>query len=142
METTLHIITGLSGAGKSLASRCLEDLGYYCVDNLPPELMEQFVELAATGKPSRNRIALVCDVRGGDKFEDLFHALERLAKKGIHHSIIFLEAKEDILVRRFSETRRAHPLREATLSDCIRKEKQLLEEVRGNASAIVDTSTT
>lgn len=139
-KKTIHIITGLSGAGKSLASHCLEDLGYYCVDNLPPELIEQFVELATSGVSGRDQIALVCDARGGDKFEDLFLAFERLAKKGIHHFIIFLEARDEVLIRRFSETRRAHPLRAGTLSECIRKERDLLEEVRGNAAAIVDTS--
>lgn len=140
LKKTVHIITGLSGAGKSLASHCLEDLGYYCVDNLPPELIEQFVELAATGSSNRERIALVCDARGGDKFEDLFLALERLSKKGIHHFIIFLEARDEVLIRRFSETRRAHPLRAGTLSECIKMERDLLEEVRGNAAAIVDTT--
>ncbi len=134
----LFVITGLSGAGKSFASHALEDAGFYCIDNLPPELIEQFLEL--TFDSGRDDVAIVCDVRGGTKFEDLFNALEQLEKRGVRHQIIFLEASDGILVRRFKETRRPHPLPEPSLEASIAKERKLLEEMRGKANVIIDTS--
>src|SRR5512138_2792353 len=91
------IITGLSGAGKTEAIRCFEDLGYFCVDNLPPVLIPKFAELCAQSDGRINRIALVVDIRGGSFFDDIFESLEILEQNGFHYEILYLEAKEEIL---------------------------------------------
>ncbi len=135
-----HIITGMSGAGKSLASRVYEDQGFYCVDNLPVKLIHQFVELELASRKSLSQVVLVCDIRGGDDFQPLFEALDQLEKTGIRHQILFLEASTEVLIRRFSETRRKHPLRAATLRESIDTERKLLEDLRGYSDVIVDTS--
>jgi len=135
------VITGLSGAGKSYASHVLEDAGYYCVDNLPPDLIKQFVELAFQSGKGKTRLALVCDVRGGTRFQDLFESLNTLEHQGVAHRIVFLEASEEVLLRRFSETRRRHPLDSGTLRDDIRRERELLADIRTKADIIIDTST-
>jgi len=140
-EKTVFVITGLSGAGKSYASSVMEDSGFYCVDNLPPDLIKQFVELASRGRSNDFRLSLVCDIRGGKRFNDLFLALAGLKKHGISHRIIFLEASEKILLRRFSETRRRHPLDSGSIKDDIAKERELLADVRVRADVIIDTST-
>jgi UPF0042 nucleotide-binding protein len=139
----LHIliITGLSGAGKTQAINCLEDLGYYCVDNLPPVLMNKFIELGMQSGGRINKVALVIDVRGGDFFADFTQALDELQQQGISYAILFLEASDDVLVRRFKESRRRHPLSEAgSLLQAIRLERSMLEELRGRANVIIDTS--
>lgn len=139
----LHIliITGLSGAGKTQAINCLEDLGYYCVDNLPPVLMNKFIELGMQSGGRIDKVALVIDVRGGDFFADFTQALDELQQQGINYAILFLEASDDVLVRRFKESRRRHPLSEAgSLLQAIRLERSMLEELRGRANVIIDTS--
>jgi len=135
------IITGLSGAGKSETIKCFEDLGYFCVDNLPPVLIPKFAELCAQSGGRINKIALVVDIRGGSFFDDIFEALENLEQNGFSYEILFLEAKEEILIRRFKESRRRHPL-SATggISEGIRAEFERLEEIRGKANMIIDTS--
>lgn len=141
----LHIliITGLSGAGKTQTINCLEDLGYYCVDNLPPVLLTKFVELGMQSGGRINRVALVIDVRGGDFFSDFSRALDDLHQQGIAYSILFLEASDDVLVRRFKESRRRHPLSDAGgLLQAIRIERTMLEDFRGRANVIIDTSDT
>jgi UPF0042 nucleotide-binding protein len=140
-EKTVVVITGLSGAGKSYASSVLEDAGFYCVDNLPPDLIKQFVELASRGRDSDFKLSLVCDIRGGRRFNDLFMALAGLKKRGISHRIIFLEASEEILLRRFSETRRRHPLDSGSIKEDIAKERELLADVRLRSDVIIDTTT-
>jgi len=135
------IITGFSGAGKTQAVNCLEDIGYYCVDNLPPALLPKFVEMALQSDGRLDKIALVIDVRGGSFFQDLAAALQELQDNHIHYQIIFLEAADDVLVSRFKESRRPHPLgSESNLLDSIRAERRLLEELRGQASVVIDTS--
>jgi len=135
------IITGFSGAGKSETIKCFEDLGYFCVDNLPPVLIPKFAELCAQSGGRINRIALVSDIRGGSFFDDVFEALETLEQNGFTYEIVFLEAREEILIRRFKESRRKHPLSNTgSISDGIRAERQKLEQIRGKASVIVDTS--
>lgn len=139
----LHIliITGLSGAGKTQAINCLEDLGYYCVDNLPPVLMNKFIELGMQSGGKIDKVALVIDVRGGEFFADFTRALDELQQQGISYAILFLEASDDVLVRRFKESRRRHPLSEAgSLLQAIRLERTMLEELRGRANVIIDTS--
>lgn len=135
------VITGLSGAGKTQAMRALEDLGYFCVDNLPPALIPAFAQLCEQSGGRVNRVALVVDMRGGEFFSDLAQALNELDEMGFARHILFLEADDDTLVRRFKETRRRHPLAdEAHVLEAIRAERRLLEDVRGRASLIIDTS--
>jgi len=135
------IITGLSGAGKSEAMKSFEDLGYFCVDNLPPVLIPKFAELCAQSEGRINRIALVVDVRGGDFFNSISASLEILEKIGLTYEVIFLEAEEEVLVRRFKESRRRHPLSgEGGILDGIVAEKSKLEEIKGKSNLIVDTS--
>lgn len=135
------IITGLSGAGKTQAVRSLEDLGYFCVDNLPPSLIPKFAELCSQSKGKVNKVALVIDIRGGQFFDDLFAALEDLKAMGIHYEILFLEASNEVLINRFKETRRRHPLTaEGGVIEGINIERERLQELRGRANKIIDTS--
>jgi len=136
------IITGLSGAGKSQAVNCLEDMGYYCVDNLPPALLNKFVELSLQSEGKVHKVALVIDVRGGEFFHDLSQALQELKEGHIPFEILFLEASDEVLVRRFKESRRRHPLADnRSLLEAIQLERDMLEELRGQANVVVDTST-
>ncbi len=130
------IVTGLSGAGKSQAMNCLEDLGYYCIDNMPPALIKSFVQLASVDKA-----AFAIDVRGGELFSNMAEALQDLEDSNVDYKILYLEASDEILIRRFSETRRQHPLAkgESTLDGLVR-EKEMLEQLRERADYIVDTS--
>lgn len=134
------LITGLSGAGKSQTIDIFEDLGYFCVDNLPPLLIPKFAEMCKQSDGKINRVALVCDIRGRDFFEELFESLAELEDSGFHFEILFLEASREALVRRYKETRRRHPLNENTILDSIDKEINLLSEIRGKASNIIDTT--
>ncbi|HPF19930.1 MAG TPA: RNase adapter RapZ [Syntrophomonas sp.] len=137
----LLIITGMSGAGKTQAINCLEDLGYYCVDNLPPSLLIKFIELSIQAETRLVKVAMVIDVRGGEFFHDLFRSLNELEENRISYEILFLEASDDVLVSRFKESRRRHPLAQGgVLLEAIRTERKMLEEVRGRANIIVDTS--
>jgi UPF0042 nucleotide-binding protein len=134
------VITGLSGAGKSHALRCLEDLGYFCIDNLPPALIPKVSELCARSGGKINRVAVVSDVRGGEFFDDLAAALNELEGAGFPYRILFLEADDETLVNRFKETRRRHPIAEGTVLNAIRSERRRLAELRGRAHIIIDTS--
>jgi RNase adapter protein RapZ len=133
------MLTGLSGAGKSLAIRSLEDLGFYCVDNLPADLIGAFADLGSAA--GRRRLAVVTDARGG-QVEGLSDALDSLEERGIPYLLLFLEAREDVLVQRYKETRRRHPMApEGRVLDGIRQERELLAELRGRAHRIIDTTT-
>jgi RNase adapter protein RapZ len=134
------IITGLSGAGRSEAARCLEDLGFFVVDNLPPALLPKMAELASRpGGPGR--VAIVLDVRGGVFFGELSRALPELEELRIPYRILFLEASDEDLVNRYESTRRRHPLAPADrVVEGIRKERLMMEGLRGEADLIVDTS--
>lgn len=135
------IITGLSGAGRSEAAKCLEDLGYFVVDNLPPALIGKMAELVATAGEPR-RVAIVVDVRGGVFFSDLAKALQELRSLQISCRILFLEASDQALVNRFEATRRRHPLAPGDrVAEGIRKERMMMESLRGEADLILDTST-
>ncbi len=134
------VITGLSGAGKSLALKCLEDMDYFCVDNLLPGLIPKFVQLCATS--DMNKIAFVIDIRGRKFFKELLTALKEIPNYGFKYKIIFFEASDAVLIRRFSETRRRHPLaHNGRLLDGITFERKQLEEIRKIADKIIDTST-
>ena len=135
------LITGLSGAGKTQAIQSLEDLGYFCVDNLPPTLIPKFAELCSQSGGKLKDVALVCDVRGGEYFPELFDALNNLVDIGMNYEILFLEARDEVLIRRYKETRRRHPLAtQGSIIEGIREERLLLEKIRGNADRIIDTS--
>ena len=134
------IITGLSGAGRSESARSLEDLGYFVVDNLPPSLLPKMAELASRpGGPGR--IAIVLDVRGGVFFGELSKALEELEELNVRYRILYLEASDQDLVNRYEATRRRHPLAPADrVVEGIRKERLMMESLRGDADLILDTS--
>ncbi len=135
------IITGLSGAGKSEAVRAFEDLGFFCVDNLPPMLIPKFAELAAQSEGKIDKIALVVDIRSREFFDKLFTALDALEVMGVEYEILFLEASDEALVRRFKETRRRHPLSsEGGIIEGISEERRKVGEVREKATRIIDTS--
>ena len=142
--TRLVVISGMSGAGKTIALRALEDLDYYCVDNLPAALMPAFVAAATIGGPSMHpRLAVGIDVR--NRNEDLQRVpaiLSELAKSGIEYELIFLDARDDVLFKRYSDTRRRHPLTgdSLSLSDAIALERKLLKPVSGIANRVIDTS--
>lgn len=135
------IITGLSGAGKSTAMRVFEDLGFFCVDNLPPALLPKFAELCLQSDGTIRQVAVAIDVRGGEFFDDLFSALRHLEETGFDYEIVFLDASDDMLVRRFEETRRKHPLSQpGGVLESIKEERQRLEAVKERADKIIDTS--
>ncbi len=135
------IITGLSGAGKTLVVNCFEDLGYYCVDNLPPALLLKFIELSQQSEGKINRVALVIDARGRQFFRNLSQALLDLEAARVEYEVVFLEASDDVLVRRFKESRRPHPMAsEGRLIESIQLERKLLEDLRGQADLVIDTT--
>lgn len=138
------IVTGFSGAGKSIAMDALEDIGYYCIDNLPPEFIPSFLELAEGNKEKFQNLALVSDIRGGMAFDQLVQALQSLKEQTVPYKVFFLEASTEVLERRFKETRRKHPLAflDETLSteDAIVKEKQILQPLYEIADYTLDTS--
>ncbi|MEG0439579.1 RNase adapter RapZ [Solibacillus cecembensis] len=138
----LVIITGMSGAGKTVAVQSFEDLGYYCVDNLPPELLTTFLTLMKDSAKKITRVAVVMDLRGREFFESLIESLDTLLEEEeISPRILFLDADDAALVRRYKETRRAHPLGpQGLLLEGIQLERQLLSEVKGRAQIVVNTS--
>jgi len=137
----IMVVTGLSGAGKSVAIKVFEDLGYYCVDNLPPVLLPKIVEVVSEARGEGVRIAMGVDVRGKEFLPDLARVLEKLreGKSAVH--VLFLDAADEALVRRFSETRRRHPIaaREGA-KEAIRREREILSPLREMADAVIDTS--
>ncbi|MFU0792132.1 RNase adapter RapZ [Virgibacillus proomii] len=141
-ETKLVIITGMSGAGKTVAVQSFEDLGYYCVDNLPPTLLPKFIELMKDSTNNIQKVALVMDLRAREFFDSLFEALDVLAVEDwLDEHILFLDAKDEKLVSRYKETRRSHPLAVGGLPlNGIRKEREILDELRGRAQRIIDTT--
>lgn len=135
------IISGMSGAGRSTASNVVEDLGWFVIDNLPPPLIERVAELAFAPGSSVTKLALVADVRGREFFTELVSIIESLQRSDLDVRFVFLEADDDALVRRFEETRRRHPAaEEGGVLDGIRRERQMLLELRGMADLIIDTS--
>lgn len=137
------IISGLSGAGKSKVAAILEDLDFYCVDNMPVVLMPIFAELCIATKGRYDKVALVTDVRGRDSFEELFAALERMRDLGVDYKIIYIEASNSVILKRYKETRRRHPLDPdgTDVEEAINREKKLLAPIRDRADYIVNTST-
>ncbi len=136
------IITGMSGAGRSQAMHTFEDVGYFCIDNLPPSFIPQLVVLASLPDSRITRLAVVCDVRAQEFFDELAGELDDLSNRDIAFNILFLEADDDVLVTRFKETRRPHPLRGEgdSIVKAIKDERQALAIIRGHADLVIDTS--
>ena len=135
------IVTGLSGAGKSNAMNCLEEIGYYCIDNMPPVLLKAFQQLEEQKKIMLQKAAFIMDIRGGQFFNDLENVLQDLKKEGKFYRVLFLEASDEVLVRRYQETRRIHPLSAGcTDIEAIQKERALLRNIRQSADYVIDTT--
>jgi RNase adapter protein RapZ len=140
-EPQIVIITGMSGAGKTVVIQSFEDLGFFCVDNLPPTLLPKFLELMKESENKMNKVALGMDLRGREFFDDLFTALDDLSNSWVVPKIVFLDADDSALVRRYKETRRVHPLAPSGLPlEGIKLEREMLEELKGRAQIIYNTS--
>lgn len=139
----LLIVTGMSGSGKSQAIKALEDMGYYCVDNIPPSIIPSFVDLSNKGASELEKLAIVTDIRGGEMFGEISKVLEDFRHDEIDYKILFLDASDETIVRRYKENRRTHPLCERsdiTLPIAVKKERELLSNIRYDADYVVDTS--
>lgn len=135
------VLTGLSGAGKTQAMHAMEDIGFFCVDNLPPALIPVFYDLCAKSETSMVRAAVVSDTRGGELFKAFFTAMEALKAENKPYKILFLDAEDRVLVRRFKETRRKHPLDLAgSLEQAVRLERDMLGPVRESSDFVIDTT--
>ena len=136
------IISGLSGAGKSKAASFMEDMDFFCVDNLPAPLIPKFAELGMAGSGEYDRVVLVTDIRGGTNFDSLFRALDDLEQMKCPYRILFIEASDETIIKRYKETRRSHPLGEEcdSLEQAIRLEREMLAPLRARADHIIDTS--
>ena len=140
-DIELMILTGLSGAGKSEALGYFEDSGYYCIDNLPAHMLMELIDFFLFKDCKVNKIALSIDLRSGYFFDEIYRILEELKEKGIKFRILFLEASKSVITRRFSLTRRKHPLVDSgNLGDGIEKEIKRMERLRGKADVIIDTT--
>ena len=133
------VVTGLSGAGKTSVNRYLEDMGAFCVDNLPPVLIPKFAELCLAGTGAYERVAMVCDIRGGQNFDALFDSLDALKEMQFDYKILFVEADTETIIKRSKETRRAHPLMtgDMTLTVAVEEERRAMEPVRARAAYII-----
>lgn len=137
------IVTGLSGAGKSRAMDALEDIGFYCADNIPPKLIPTFYELSRQAKGTLSHVAVVTDIRGGDMFSSLLETLSQMKSDGKEYKLLFLDASDFVLVNRFKETRRKHPLADnclGSLEQAVRLERDVLRSVKERADYVIDTS--
>ena len=135
------IVTGMSGAGKSTALKMLEDMGYFCVDNLPIALLPKFAELAHAPGSDISQVAVGVDIRNGRSLDEMASVLENLKASGVAYQILYLEASDEVLVKRYKETRRAHPLaKQGRVEDGIRLEREKLLYLKENATYILDTS--
>lgn len=139
----LIIVTGLSGAGKSRTVNALEDIGFFCVDNMPPKLISKFVEIGMQSKGEIERMAVVTDIRGGELFDGLFEELDLLRSKEFEYKLLFLTASDEVLIRRYKETRRKHPLVGTlcnSLEEAVKQERKIMSNARERADYILDTS--
>ncbi|MBR6720317.1 MAG: RNase adapter RapZ [Clostridia bacterium] len=135
------IVTGMSGAGRTQASHCMEDMGYYCIDNLPPVLIDKFADICGHSQGKLEKVALVMDLRGGYLFEQLTDELENLKLNGYEYEILFLDSNEETLIKRYKETRRKHPLAsEGSILEGIRREREILSQIKAVSDYIIDTS--
>ena len=136
------IISGMSGAGKSKAASIMEDMNFFCVDNLPAPLIPKFAELGMAGAGEYSRVVLVTDVRGGPTFDSLFHALDNLKAMQCAYRILFMDASDETIIKRYKESRRSHPLAEScdSLEQAIQLERKMLAPLRERAEYIIDTT--
>lgn len=135
------IVTGMSGAGKTTVLKFLEDIGFFCVDNLPPALIPKFAELCFEQNNEIDKVAMGIDIRGGKLFSDLFDVLSQLEKEGYLYEILFLDASDSTLIKRYKETRRNHPLSKGrSIEEGIKREREILQNVRKKATYIINTS--
>jgi RNase adapter protein RapZ len=135
------IVTGISGAGKSQVVKHMEDLGFFCVDNMPPALIPKFAEICFQSAGKMEKIALVVDIRGRELLNDLFPGLNALKEAGLSYEILFLEASDEALIKRYKETRRSHPLApDGRVLKGIKEERKILHEIKNKANHIIDTS--
>ena len=140
-KSRIIIVTGMSGSGKTQACRYLEDLGYFCVDNLPPVFIPKFVELCTHAVGHFNKMVFVVDTRSREFFDDLVQVLDDMDKENQDYEMLFMDASDDVIIRRYKETRRRHPMAPATrISDGVFKERTRLESVRAKSTYIIDTS--
>ena len=142
----LLIVTGMSGAGKSQAAHALEDIGFYCVDNIPPLIIPNFTDLFMNSESSSGKsLAIITDIRGGELFGDIITVLDKLAESKINYKILYLTASSEVLIRRYKENRRRHPLcntEGVTVGEAVAKERGILEPIKARADYIIDTSET
>ena len=135
------IVTGMSGAGKSSAMKCLEDFGYYCIDNMPPVLIPKFVEISMSAGGIIDKVALVTDIRSRTLFSELLTTLDEMQNGEHECEVLFLDASDDVLIKRYKETRRQHPLsQDGKIIDGINRERELMAKVRQRADHIIDTT--
>ncbi len=135
------VVTGMSGGGKSTALKMLEDIGFYCVDNLPVSLIEKFAELVSMPGSEVSKVALGLDARSGQAFGDVTEILENLKRSGCKLEILFMDADKSVLIKRYKETRRIHPLAaDGRVEDGVRAEQQMMEKIRRHADYVIDTS--
>lgn len=137
----LIIVTGMSGAGKTLACRNLEDLGYFCVDNLPPVLIPKFVDLCSNSTENMQKFVLVVDTRSKDFFDTFNQVLDEIDAQKVNYHLLFMDASDEVIIRRYKETRRRHPMDPNVLvSDAIELERKALDKIKKRANFIIDTS--
>lgn len=139
----LLIVTGMSGAGKSQAANALEDMGFYCVDNIPPAIIPSFVDLSNRSGDELGKMAIVTDIRGGNMFTEIQGVLEDLKSRNISLKVLFLDASNEVLIRRYKENRRKHPIlnsKKVSISQAVEEERKMLEQIRSMADFVVDTS--
>ena len=137
------IVTGMSGAGKSRAVDALEDIGFYCIDNMPPKLISKFAEICLQSDGKISRVAIVTDVRGGELFQGLFDELDHLKDQEFSYKLMFLDASDAVLMRRYKETRRRHPVLDVvhgSIENALKSERLLLKPARERADYIIDTT--
>lgn len=141
MNKSIIFVTGLSGAGRSEVMKALEDLDFFCVDNLPLALLSELSKLSNSSEEVKQRLAVSLDVRGNDFFTGFLSTIDNLENSVLSNTILFLDCADNVLVRRYSETRRRHPIHESeSLLECIAKERTLLSEIRARADYVLDTS--
>ena len=137
------IVTGMSGAGKTRAVAALEDAGFYCIDNMPPSMIPKFAEICFQSGGKISRVAFVADSRGANMFERFFEGLEELVNLGYGYKMLFLDASDEVLIKRYKETRRKHPLADSfggSVSAAIQQERQVLSKLKANSDYVIDTS--
>ncbi len=139
------IVTGMSGAGKSVAANALEDIGFYCIDNMPPSLINPVAQLSMRGQADLPKVAIVTDIRGGKMFEELIPTLKQMKSANVDFKLLFLDASDEKLITRYKETRRRHPMSlesKISVSEAVEKEREMMAPLKEMADYIIDTTMT